>query len=104
MVGESAADRFLATALSCGDDARARERQWRAARDAGPDVTAAAPDRREQRTTLPPAPTDKRLAPTVDQFSGSGHLELDRPAAHARQAMTVPAMWVLNGTNGVWIR
>jgi hypothetical protein len=64
-VGDSAADRFFATALSCGDDARARERQWRAARDAGPDVTAAAPDRREQRTTLAPAPTDKRLAPTV---------------------------------------
>jgi hypothetical protein len=34
VVGESAADRFVATALYCGDDARAPERQWRAARDA----------------------------------------------------------------------
>jgi hypothetical protein len=31
-------------------------------------------------------------------------LELDRTAADARQAMAVPAMWVLNGTNGEWIR
>src|SRR4029453_17812610 len=60
----------FATALSSRDNARAPERQWRTATDAGPDVTAAAPDWREQRTTLPPAPTDKPLAPTVDQFWG----------------------------------
>jgi hypothetical protein len=35
-----------------------------------------APERREQRTTLPPAPTDKQRSSTVDQSLGSGqHLD-----------------------------
>jgi hypothetical protein len=64
------ADRFFATALSSGDNARAPERQWRAATDAWLMSLPRRPDWREQRTTLPPAPTDKPLAPTVDQFWG----------------------------------
>jgi hypothetical protein len=31
-------------------------------------------------------------------------LEWDRTATDTRQAMAVPAMWVLNGTKGEWIR
>ena len=38
-------------------------------------------------------------------FEGSrAHLCTEIRSSGASQAMAVPAMWVLNGTNGEWIR
>jgi hypothetical protein len=58
---------------------------------------------RDAKTYTPPY-VPEAASPSHHLASSPGHDANAGAISVPRQAMAVPAMWVLNGTNGEWIR